>query len=150
AAPSDEIELRNLMYTASQGLDHPIAIRYPRGRGELKNWQVPFKRLPLGKSRQLKKGKSIAVLSLGAIQINVSKAIGSLGNPEQVAHFDMRFLHPLDKDCLQMVFDTFETVITIEDGVKTGGFGDAVLHVANAFSFQGKLVKLGIPDRFIE
>src|SRR5699024_4107591 len=91
-----------------------------------------------------------AVLSLGAIQTNVSKAIGSLDNPEQVAHFDMRFLHPLDKDCLQMVFDTFETVITIEDGVKTGGFGDAVLHVANAFSFQGKLVKLGIPDRFIE
>lgn len=150
AAPSDEIDLRNLLYTASLGLTQPIAIRYPRGRGNIIDWQRPFKKLEIGKGNCVKKGHKIAVLSVGPLKTNVAKAIDALNQPEFVAHYAMRFIKPLDTTLLQEVFAQFERIITIEDGVIIGGFGDAVINYANAEHYRGQLEKLGIPDRFIE
>lgn len=150
AAPGDEIELRNMLYTASLGLNQPIAIRYPRGRGQITDWKKPFEKIEIGKGRKLKDGSELAVLSIGSIQSNVAKAIKELKNPTKVAHYDMRFVKPLDKELLQEIFEKHPSLITVEDGVITGGFGDAVLDFANEESYQGKITKLGIPDQFIE
>ncbi len=150
AAPANEIELRNMMYTASQGLKHPIAIRYPRGRGSLINWRKPFKKIEIGKGRCLQKGKSLAVLSVGAIQGQVSAAIKTLDKGASIAHYDMRFVKPLDEELLLSLIPNFQVIITAEEGVITGGFGEAVLHFLHKHNYRGKLIKLGIPDRFIE
>lgn len=149
AAPADATDLRNLLYTASKGLNHPIAIRYPRGRGEIKDWQHPFKSVEIGKGRRLRPGKSIAVLSVGIMKNNVEAALEQL-QTEEIAHFDMRFIKPLDRDLLRSIFQQFQTIITVENGVKKGGFGDAVLDFVNTENYRPKLIKLGIPDHFIE
>lgn len=150
AAPADEIELRNLLYTVSLGMDSPIAIRYPRGRGEITDWKKKFQKIPIGKGRRLKKGKNIAVLSLGSIKTNVQKAIKQCMAPSTIAHYDFRFLKPLDTGLLTEIFQQHQTIITIEDGVKKGGFGDAILDYANTQAFKNDIVKMGVPDRFIE
>lgn len=149
ACPSSEEGLRNLLYTASLGLPHPIAIRYPRGRGTETHWQKPFKKLPLGKGKCLKKGSEIAVLSLGNMRQNVDLALTELPTPEKIAHYDMLFVKPLDETLLHEIFSKFETVITIEDGCVRGGFAEEIMHFATKVSYKGRLVPLGIPDVFI-
>ncbi len=149
-APRDEIELRNIMYTAQLGLDLPIAIRYPRGRGILVDWKQPFKKIEIGKGLQLKEGNKIAVLSIGTIANNVTKAIYNSNNKDDIAHYDMRFIKPLDENLLHSIFKKYDTLITVEDGTVKGGFGTAVLEFAAANNYTNKINVLGIPDTFID
>ncbi|MCK5440516.1 MAG: 1-deoxy-D-xylulose-5-phosphate synthase [Maribacter sp.] len=148
--PMNEVELRNIMYTAQLGLDRPIAIRYPRGRGVLAQWQAPFEKIVIGVSRELKKGTKIAVLSVGNIGNRVVEIIKELNAPEKVGHYDMRFIKPIDKEQLIRIFNHYEHIITIEDGCKTGGFGSSVLEFANEMCYFNPVDILGIKDSFIE
>lgn len=150
AAPSNEVELRNLLYTVQLELKGPIAIRYPRGRGVIPDWKQEFKKVPLGKGRQLKEGSEIAVISVGNTAEKVFNAIKTAPEPEKIAHFDARFVKPLDEKMLHGIFEKFSKVITIEDGVITGGFGTAVLEFASRNNYQVKIRCLGVPDEFIE
>ncbi|MDG5490807.1 1-deoxy-D-xylulose-5-phosphate synthase [Psychroserpens sp. SPM9] len=149
-APRNEIELRHIMYTAQLGLKHPIAIRYPRGRGSILDWQQPFETLEIGKGVQLKQGKHIAVLSIGSVAVNVENAIYKSDDAELISHYDMRFVKPLDENLLHHIFKTYAYIITIEDGVKSGGFGSAVLEFASEHKYTKPIKTLGIPDTFIE
>ncbi|SKB49304.1 1-deoxy-D-xylulose-5-phosphate synthase [Salegentibacter holothuriorum] len=149
ATPSNETELRNLLYTAQLDLKLPMAIRYPRGRGVQKNWESPFEEVRIGKATCLKQGDSIVVLSIGNMVHNVSKAIERIKD-EAIGHYDMRFVKPLDKEVLHLVFKKYKAVITIEDGVVTGGFGSAVLEFATKHDYKVKIRNLGLPDEFIE
>ena len=148
-APRNEIELRNILYTAQLKLDTPIAIRYPRGYGKLENWQQPFKKIEIGKGSCLKDGNKLAILSVGTISENVSEAIHQLKNKDSVAHFDMRFVKPLDVNLLDTIFNKFHVIITIEDGTVKGGFGSTILTYASDVNYEGKIKVLGIPDEFI-
>jgi len=152
AAPRNEAELRNLLYTAQLGLELPIIIRYPRGRGVLKEWKIPFQKTEIGKAECLKEGTEIAVLSIGNMAENVEKAIQKLEkiNREKIAHYDMKFVKPLDKKILNKILKKFSKIITVEDGVINGGFGSAILEFASSTGYQGGLERLGIPDEFIE
>ena len=145
-APRNEIELRNIMYSAQQGLKHPIAIRYPRGRGLVTNWKSKFGSIAIGKGEQLKAGQKIAILSVGAIANNVQNAIESLS----VSHYDMRFIKPLDEALLKDIFKTYDTIVTVENGTKHGGFGSAVLEFAAQHNYKNTIYIKGIPDEFIE
>ncbi len=149
-APRNEIELRNIMYTAQLGLDHPIAIRYPRGRGSVIDWKTPFEALQIGKGIQLKEGKDVAVLSIGSIYKNVENAIENCKYTDTIAHFDMRFVKPLDESLLHHIFKTFKAVITVEDGTVVGGFGSAVLEFKSKYDYSAKTEVVGIPDEFIQ
>ncbi|WNW01292.1 1-deoxy-D-xylulose-5-phosphate synthase [Tenacibaculum sp. HL-MS23] len=149
-APRNEIELRNILFTAQLGLENPIAIRYPRGYGKLEKWQLPFEKIQTGKSTCLKEGNEIAILSIGTIANNVSNAIHQLENSKEVAHYDMRFVKPLDKTLLNSVFNQFDKIITVEDGTITGGFGTAILEYASEQNYKGFIKLLGIPDKFID
>lgn len=149
-APRDETELRNIMYTAQLGLQHPIAIRYPRGYGVITNWKQPFKKLEIGKGEMLKEGKDIAVLSVGFIAQNVKEAILKSFTENAVTHYDMRFIKPLDEPLLHDIFKTFKYIITVEDGTIKGGFGSAILEFAAEHNYQIPIKTLGIPDTFIE
>ena len=150
AAPRNEVELRNILYTAQLGLDAPLVIRYPRGRGVLKEWKLPFKKINYGKGELLREGGEVAVLSIGNMAGNVSAAIEKIDEPEKVAHYDMRFVKPLDLDLLKLIFKKFTKIITVEDGVKKGGFGSAILEAASELGFKGDIEILGVPDNFIE
>lgn len=145
-APSNEIDLRNIMYTAQLGLKNPIAIRYPRGRGITINWKQPFTKLTIGQGIALKKGSNLAVLSIGNMAQNVFNAIGNLN----ISHYDMRFIKPLDQKLLHHICKTYKTIITIEDHSITGGFGSAVLEFMSQNNYTNKVKTLGIPDTFIE
>jgi 1-deoxy-D-xylulose-5-phosphate synthase len=145
-APRNEVELRNIMYTAQLGLDKPIAIRYPRGRGVTINWKQAFSKIDIGKGLQLKRGQTLAVLSIGAIAKNVNTAIKDL----EVSHYDMRFAKPLDDILLHKIFKTHKSIITIEDGVINGGFGSSILEFAAQYGYQNNITLLGVPDKFIE
>jgi len=145
-APRNEIELRNIMYTAQLGLNHPIAIRYPRGRGITIDWKQPFSKIDIGKGVQLQKGKDIAILSIGTIANNVSNAIQNLN----VSHYDMRFVKPIDETLLHNILKTYTSIITIEDGTIKGGFGSAVLEFAAKHNYKSDVQLMGIPDDFIE
>ncbi len=150
-APSDEICLRNILFTAQKRISQPIAIRYPRGRGITNNWKKPFKLVEIGKAVQVKEGSDIAILSLGSILKNVLKAIESEPkNNHQIALFDMRFLKPLDEESLHSILSSHKKIITIEDGVKKGGFGSAVLEFIAKYNYKVHIEVMGIPDRFIE
>ena len=149
-APRNEIELRNIMYTAQLGLDNPIAIRYPRGKGVTIDWKQPFSNIEIGKGIELKKGVSLAVLSIGFISENVSAAIKNVKNSTTIGHYDMRFIKPLDEDLLHQVFKNYKTIITIEDGTIKGGFGSAVLEFAAQNNYKTPVKCLGISDEFIE
>jgi 1-deoxy-D-xylulose-5-phosphate synthase len=150
AAPSNEIELRNLLYTAQLGLDHPIAIRYPRGRGNIVDWRKEFTAVEIGKGQLLKEGSQIAILSIGNMAFNVTEAISGISENEKIGHFDMRFVKPLDDSLLHEIFGNYNTVITIEDGVAAGGFGSAVAEFAAVHDYKNKLRIIGIPDEFPE
>ena len=145
-APRNENELRNIMYTAQRGLQHPIAIRYPRGRGVLSNWKSEFKSIEIGTGVLLKQGRDLAILSLGTISNTVSKAIDGLN----CAHYDMRFVKPLDERLLHTIFKTYSTLITVENGVIHGGFGSAILEFAATHNYKNDVIVKGIPDTFIE
>ncbi|WP_166962685.1 1-deoxy-D-xylulose-5-phosphate synthase [Yeosuana marina] len=149
-APRNEIELRNIMYTAQLGLDLPIAIRYPRGSGITIDWKQPFEKIEIGKGVMLKNGHTLAVLSIGTIAKNSTEAITNCSNPEAMAHFDMRFVKPLDEALLHTIFKKFNTIITIEDNVLNGGFGSAILEFASKNKYTNSVNTLGIPNTFIE
>ncbi|HOK87183.1 MAG TPA: transketolase C-terminal domain-containing protein, partial [Tenuifilum sp.] len=151
AAPMNEEELRNLMYTAQLEPKGPISIRYPRGNGVMVDWRKPFKRVELGKGRVLRTGTDIAILSIGHIGNLAAKAADMLeADGHAVFHADMRFVKPLDVEILEAVGKEFKTVITVEDGCLPGGFGSAVLEWFNDNGYSIKVVRLGIPDTFIE
>lgn len=149
-SPMDEMELRNIMFTAQKGLAHPIAIRYPRGRGVTIDWEKPFETIIIGTGTCLKKGKKIAVLSIGPIGNTIAKAFSSIDKNEEIGHYDMRFVKPLDTKLLEQIFDSYEHIITIEDGAKIGGFGSAVLEYANEKGHKTPIKVFGIKDEFIE
>ena len=149
-APLNEIALRNILYTAQSGLEHPIAIRYPRGRGVTIDWQKPFEEIAIGKAVCLKEGTQTAILSTGAIGNNVIQALKKRNNPETIAHYDFGFVKPLDESLLHDIFASFETIFTIEDGVIKGGFGSAILEFAASNNYAIPIKTLGIPDQFIE
>ena len=145
-APRNEMELRNIMYTAQKGLQQPIAIRYPRGRGVTPDWKSAFESIEIGTGVQLEQGDNLAILSIGAISNTVSTAIEGLN----CAHYDLRFVKPLDTRLLHTIFKTYSTLITIEDGVISGGFGSAILEFAAAHHYKNEVIVKGIPDVFIE
>jgi len=150
AAPRDEVELRNLLFTASLGLEHPIAIRYPRGRGFLSSWEHPMNQISLGIGTRLKKGSEVAILSIGTMAHNVEQALHNWSNASHYGHYDMRFIKPLDQNLLEEVFQNYQTIVTIEDGVLKGGFGSAISCYANSKGYTNRVVMMGIPDTFPE
>jgi 1-deoxy-D-xylulose-5-phosphate synthase len=153
-APMNEIALQNILYTAQLGLNHPIAIRYPRGRGVIVDWQTQhlgkYEKIEIGKSICIKEGSKVAVLSNGTIGNNVTLALAKMNHPETIAHYDFSFVKPLDENALNSIFTEFATIITIEDGVIKGGFGSAILEFASENNYSTKIAVLGIPDEFIE
>jgi 1-deoxy-D-xylulose-5-phosphate synthase len=149
-APRNEIELRNIMYTAQLGLKNPIAIRYPRGRGSTINWKQPFSILEIGKAEVLKKGKKLAILSIGSIAENILKAIELSESLQTISHYDMRFIKPLDEALLHTIFKTHDTIITVEDASVKGGFGSSILEFAAEHHYKNDIYLKGIPDVFIE
>jgi 1-deoxy-D-xylulose-5-phosphate synthase len=150
AAPLDEIELRNLMFTASEGLEHPIAIRYPRGRGENTHWQQPFEKINIGKSKMLQKGSKVAVVSTGTIGTNATKAFAQLENKTLFSHYHFPFIKPLDSASISQIIDAHEIIITLEEGVLKGGFGQQINTIVASQNKKLAIINLGIPDTFIE
>jgi 1-deoxy-D-xylulose-5-phosphate synthase len=149
-SPRNEMALQNILYTSQLGLEHPIAIRYPRGRGQNTNWKSPYQKITIGKAHCVKEGIKVAVLSNGTIGNNVTQALNNLNCPSTIAHYDFPFVKPLDEALLHTIFSKFETIITIEDGVVSGGFGSAILEFAAANNYHSKIQILGVPDIFIE
>ena len=152
-SPLDEHELRRLMYTAQLPNKGPFVIRYPRGGGELQDWRCPLEEIKVGTGRKLHDGDDIAVLSIGPIGNNVTRAIEQLkieNGKISVAHYDMRFLKPIDEEILEEVGKKFKKVITVENGVRQGGLGSAVLEWMNDHGYAPKVTRLGLPDNFVE
>ncbi|MFT5435477.1 MAG: 1-deoxy-D-xylulose-5-phosphate synthase [Ulvibacter sp.] len=149
-APRNEVELRNILFTAQLGLELPIAIRYPRGRGKELNWQQDFSRIEIGKAIELKKGSKVAILTIGIMANNAMEAIENSSAIDQVACFDMRFIKPLDERMLHTVFKEYKTIITVEDGVIKGGFGSSIAEFSAKHHYLNKIEILGIPDTFPE
>lgn len=152
AAPMNEQELRNLMYTSQlESTEYPFVIRYPRGEGVMPEWKTPFEAIPIGKGRKLKDGDEVAILTFGHPGNFAQAAIRELRtegiNP---AHYDIRFVKPIDEDLLHEVFNKYKKVITVEDGTIVGGFGSAVLEFMAAHHYTAEVKILGIPDRLVE
>lgn len=153
ASPMNEHELRNLMYTAQLEGKGPFVIRYPRGNGVLVDWRCPFKEIKVGTGRKLRDGDDVAVLSIGPIGNDVTRAIEQLSIVScqlSIAHYDMRFLKPLDEDILHEVGRKFKRIITIEDGVRNGGLGSAVTEWMSDHGYQPHVTRMGLPDNFVE
>lgn len=152
SAPMNESELRNLMYIAQlPSNNHPFAIRYPRGQGVLVDWKTPFKKIKVGTGRKILDGNEIAILSYGHPGNFVVEACKTLTTDGIApAHYDMRFVKPLDENMLKTVFEKFNKVITVEDGCLMGGFGSAVLEWMNDHGYEAEVKRLGIPDQIIE
>lgn len=152
SAPLNEEELRNLMYTAQLENHGPFSIRYPRGRGVMTEWKTPFKKIKIGKGQQIRKGEDIAILSIGHVGNDVMEASKILAKSYQidVAHYDMRFVKPIDEEILHVVGKNFKAVITIEDGTIIGGFGSAILEFMNDHGYNPVIKRMGVPDKFIE
>jgi len=152
SAPMDEIELRNLMYTSQlDEINQPFSIRYPRGCGIKPNWKKPFEKIEIGTGRKLADGKDIALLSIGKTGIFAQRAVKSLANKNiSAAHYDLRFVKPLDKKLLTEVFEKFEHIVTVEDGVIRGGFGSTILEFMAENGYLANVKLLGVPDDFIE
>ena len=153
ASPLDEHELRRLMYTAQLPNKGPFVIRYPRGGGELQDWRCPLEEIEVGTGRKLHDGSDVAVLSIGPIGNNVTRAIEQMrqeGDTISVAHYDMRFLKPIDENILEEVGKKFKKIITVENGTKSGGLGSAVLEWMNDHGYEPRIVRLGLPDSFVE
>lgn len=149
AAPMDEKELRRLMYTAQLPDKGMFVIRYPRGRGVNKDWKCPLEEIKVGTGRKLKDGDQVAILTVGPIGNDAHKAIETLPQRDNVAHYDMRFIKPLDNQLLDEIGKKFKKVITIEDGVRNGGFGSAVLEWFNDHGYAPSVQRMGLPDEFV-
>jgi 1-deoxy-D-xylulose-5-phosphate synthase len=150
SAPMNEEELRNMMYTAQLENKGPFSIRYPRGNGVMTNWKTPFKEIKIGTGRRIKNGSDVAFLTIGAIGNYTTKAIEILSEKNiSAAHYDMRFVKPLDELLLHEVFSKFNKVITVEDGCLMGGMGSAILEFMADHNYHAEVVRLGIPDKFI-
>ena len=157
SSPLNEVELRNLMYTAQLPDKGPFVIRYPRGRGVMLDWDQPMQEIKIGTGQCLKEGKDIALLSIGPIGNIAGKAIAMFekqmkdsGKNVSVAHYDMRFLKPMDKNILDHVGQHFDKVITLEDGVIQGGLGSAILEYFSDHQYKPTVVRMGLPDQFVE
>jgi 1-deoxy-D-xylulose-5-phosphate synthase len=152
SAPMDEIELRNLMYTAQLEKNRvPFSIRYPRGRGVYPEWKKPFSEIEIGKARQISEGTDMAILSIGQPGNTVKSLVMKMSAENvSIAHYDMRFVAPLDKEVLHSVFKKFKYIITVEDGVLKGGFGSAVIEFMSDNGYNSEVRRLGIPDYFVE
>jgi len=152
SAPMDEIELRNLLYTAQLDKNKsPFSIRYPRGRGMFTDWKKPFAEIEIGKARQISKGDELAILSIGHPGNTVASVVGKLKNENiSIAHYDMRFVSPLDSGVLHTVFKKFKHIITVEDGILKGGFGSAIIEFMSDNGYNSEVRRLGIPDYFVE
>ncbi|MBP3211919.1 MAG: 1-deoxy-D-xylulose-5-phosphate synthase [Prevotella sp.] len=149
ASPMDEHELRRLMFTAQQPDRGTFVIRYPRGRGVLLDWRCPLEPVGVGTGRKLRDGNDVAVLTIGPIGNDVADVISQL--PQlSVAHYDMRFLKPLDEQLLHEVGRRFRRIVTVEDGVRNGGLGSAVLEWMSDHGYQPRITRLGLPDHFVE
>jgi len=150
SAPMDEAELRNLMYTGSI-CGGPFSIRYPRGQGVMPEWKTPMKKVPIGKGRKIRSGEQIAILTIGHIGNKAVEATRMLEEEGvSAAHYDMRFVKPLDEVMLHEIFTKFDKVITVEDGCVQGGMGSAVIEFMAENEYQAQVKRLGIPDKFIE
>ncbi|MCF8359042.1 MAG: 1-deoxy-D-xylulose-5-phosphate synthase [Prolixibacteraceae bacterium] len=150
ASPMNEREFRNLLYTAQIQPAGPFVIRYPRGRGVMKKWRIPMEEIQIGKGRLLKEGSKIAVISIGHPGNFVTQAIEEYEKPEWVAHYDLRFVKPLDEDLLHEACSRFKNIITVEDGTLKGGMGSAVVEFINEHNYNARVTKLGVTDRFVE
>ena len=148
ASPMDEHELRRLMFTAQLPNKGTFVIRYPRGQGQLVDWKCPLEEVEVGTGRRMREGKSVAVLSIGPIGTYVEQAIDE--SNLDIAHYDMRFLKPLDNKLLQEVGEQFKTIITVEDGSRDGGMGSAVLEWMADHGYTPRVIRLGIADNFVE
>lgn len=153
ASPYDEAELRRLMYTAQLPGKGTFVIRYPRGRGSLVDWRCPLEEVPVGKGRVLKEGRDIAVITLGPIGTTAAEAIRQAEAQKpglSIAHYDLRFLKPLDEMMLTSIAQRFQHIFTIEDGSRMGGMGSAVLEWMDDHGYSPEVIRLGLPDHFIE
>ena len=152
ASPLNEHELRNLMFTAQQPDQGAFVIRYPRGRGVLTDWRNAMQVLPIGQGQRLKHGNDAVVLSLGPIGNTVQKAIATVEQRtgSSIAHYDMRFLKPIDTHILHEVGQHFKHIFTVEDGVIAGGLGSAVLEFMADNDYQPHVTRIGIDDQFVE
>ena len=150
SAPMNEMELRNMMYTAQAELAGPFAIRYPKGRGVTVEWENPFQLIPIGKGRTICEGNDIAIVSIGTAGNLVTEACQKLEKEGiNAAHFDMRFLKPLDEDLLHYICRKYQRIITVEDGTIVGGLGSAVTEFVNDHHYPVHVKRLGIPDHFV-
>ncbi len=152
-SPYDEAELRRLMYTAQLPGKGTFVIRYPRGRGSLVDWRCPLEEVPVGRGRQLKEGTDVAVVTLGPIGTVAAEAIRKAESANaslSVAHYDLRFLKPLDEDMLHAIGQKFRRIVTVEDGARIGGMGSAVLEWMEDHGYRPAIVRLGLPDSFVE
>ena len=150
ASPMDEHELRDLMYTAQLPGKGTFVIRYPRGNGVCPDWRSPFEEITVGTGRCLRAGTDVAVITLGPIGNDVAKLLDEMQGTKQVAHYDLRFVKPLDENLLQDIGRKFNKIITIEDGVRNGGMGSAVLEWMSDHGFRPQIVRMGLPDAFVE
>lgn len=152
SSPMDERELRCLMYTAQLPNKGPFVIRYPRGRGVLTDWRCPLKEIPVGKGRKLKDGKDMAVITIGPIGNAAAHAIERAEKEKNlsIAHYDLRFLKPLDEEMLHEIGQTFSQIVTIEDGMRKGGMGSAILEFMADNGYTPKVIRIGVPDIFVE
>jgi 1-deoxy-D-xylulose-5-phosphate synthase len=151
AAPMNEEELRNLMFTAQASNTGPFSIRYPRGNGVMPNWKTPFQALQIGQGRTLTEGSDIALLSIGHVGNFCQEAIQELKDEDvSIAHYDMRFAKPIDETLLHEVASKFKQIITVEDGCLMGGMGSAILEFMADNNYTPRITRLGIPDLFIE
>jgi len=152
AAPMDEVELRNMLYSAQLDKNKsPISIRYPRGRGIHADWKRPFEEIEIGKARQISEGDDLAILTIGSTGNIAESVVKKLAKENiSIAHYDMRFVVPVDKDVLHTVFKKFRNIITVEDGVLKGGFGSAVIEFMSDYGYNSDVRRLGIPDYFVE
>ena len=153
ASPMNEHELRNLMYTAQLDGKGPFVIRYPRGHGVLVDWHNTFEEIKVGTGRRLKEGRQVAVLTVGPIGNSAAEAITKAEEAVSgldVAHYDMRFIKPLDENLLEEIGRRFDKIVTVEDGVRAGGFGSAVLEWMADHGFSPRITRLGLPDNFVE
>ncbi len=152
-SPSNEVALQNILFTAQLGLENPIAIRYPRGRGVIANWKKDhfqnYDTIAIGKALLLKKGSTIAILSNGTIGNNVTESLSKMDNTA-FSHYDFAFVKPLDETLLHEIFNNYKSVFTIEDGTIKGGFGSYIIEFAVSKNYKTKIKTLGIPDEFIE
>ena len=149
SSPMNEHELRNLMYTAQLDGKGPFVIRYPRGNGILTNWRCPFEEIKVGTGRKLRDGDDVAVLTIGPMGNDVAKVIDEI-KELSVAHYDMRFLKPLDENILHEVGKKFRRIVTVENGVRKGGLGSAVLEWMSDHDYDVKITRMGLPDQFVE